>query len=294
MMRVHLILRSAAEREKRAVLLRQAGYEVSLEPETGPELLRALSLRPPNAVVIDLGWTPSHGRDIALALRARKATRLIPLVFVGGQNEKVEQVSGLLPDAQFTDWGRIRSALKHAIVHPLDKPVVPRSVMAGYSGAPLVKKLGIKAGMTVALIHAPTGFSRTVGELPEGVELGQNAQGRCGLALWFVRSEREFSRDMRRIAALGARCPVWIAWQKKKVAGRLPPAADRSQRRVGSLRDVGEKQVRAAGLAAGLVDYKVCSIDDTWSGLLFARRKNRQRSAARSAVLPRADAPGEG
>ena len=260
MMRIHLILRSADEREKRAALLRQAGYEVGIEPETGPELLRALGLRPPNAVVIDLSRTPSLGRDIALAIRAKKATRLIPLVFVGGQKDKVEQVRQLLSDAHFTEWGRIRTALKHAIANPPDNPVMPKSVMAGYAGAPLVKKLGIKPGMTVALIHAPVRFDQTLGRLPPGVKLRRDAQGGCGLALWFVKSAGELSRNIVRIAARGARCPIWIAWPKQKPGHKA---------------DVGENQIRAAGLAAGLVDYKVCSIDGTWSGLLFARRKNR-------------------
>jgi CheY-like chemotaxis protein len=267
MMRVHLILRSRDELRRRAAQLRQAGYEVVLEPETGPELLRALSLRPPDAVVIDLNRVPSHGRDIALALRARKATRGVPLVFAGGEEEKVERVRQLLPDAHFTEWSRIRSALRHAIAHPPSNPVVPESVMAGYSGAPLVKKLGVKSGMTVALIHPPAGFAQTLGELPEGARLIQNARAGCGLALWFVRSAKGLSRDMPRIAALGRRCPVWIAWPKrKKVAGR-------SRRTVVPLGNPGENQVRAAGLRAGLVDYKVCSIDDTWSGLLFAKRR---------------------
>ena len=258
-MLLHLILRSADERLKSATLLRQAGYEVSLDPETGPELIRALGLKPPDAVVIDLSRAPSHGRDIALALRAKKATRPIPLVFVGGEKEKVEQVRQLLPDAHFTEWGGIRSVLKHAIAHPSEDPVVPKSVMAGYSGAPLVKKLGIKPGMTVALIHAPIRFDQTLGRLPPGVKLRRDAQGGCGLALWFVKSADELSRNIGRIAARGARCPVWIAWPKQ---------------RPGHKADVGENQIRAAGLAAGLVDYKVCSIDDTWSGLLFARRRN--------------------
>lgn len=257
-MNLHLILSPADEREKRAARLRQAGYEVRLEPEPGPELLKALSLRPPDAVVIDLSRAPSLGRDIALALRAKKATRRIPLVLVGGEKGKVEQVKELLPDAHFTEWSGIRSALKHAIAHPTASPVVPGSVMAGYSGTPLAKKLGIKPGMTLALVHAPAGFARTLGELPKGAKLGRGEQGRCGLALWFMKSAQELVRDMPRIATIGGRCPVWIVWPKK---------------RPGRMTGVGENQIRAAGLRAGLVDYKVCSIDDDWSGLLFVKRR---------------------
>jgi hypothetical protein len=139
---------------------------------------------------------------------------------------------------------------------------------AGYSGTPLPKKLGIKPGMTVALIGAPPGFSRVLGELPEGAKLRTGARGRPALVIWFVGSAPELGWEIRRISAFASGAPLWIAWRKKAVRkGTARPAASRSAA------GPTESAVREAGLAAGLVDYKVCAIDAEWSGLLFARRR---------------------
>lgn len=126
---------------------------------------------------------------------------------------------------------------------------------AGYSGTPLPKKLGIKPGMTVSVIRAPSGFAEILGELPEGAKLRSGARRPGGLVIWFVKSTDELGSEMRRVVGFTAGAPLWIAWRKK----RAQPS---------------ENAVRDAGLAAGLVDYKVCAIDATWSGLLFAPRRN--------------------
>jgi hypothetical protein len=133
-------------------------------------------------------------------------------------------------------------------------------VFAGYSGTPLPRKLGITRGMTVALFDAPDGFEKTLGGLPEGVVLRPHGRGASGLILWFVRQEKVLSRRIERMARAAGEGPIWIAWPKK--AARAPGSPGPT-----------EKSVRAAGLGAGLVDYKVCAIDATWSGLLFRRRK---------------------
>jgi len=127
--------------------------------------------------------------------------------------------------------------------------------MAGYSGTPLPQKLGIKPGSAVALVDAPEDFAPTLDPLPPGVSLRADARGRPDLAVWFVRSSREFRPE--RIARLATGRPLWIAWPKKAS---------------GVQTDLSEGVVREAGLARGLVDYKVCAIDETWSGLLFRRR----------------------
>jgi hypothetical protein len=129
---------------------------------------------------------------------------------------------------------------------------------AGYSQTPLPKKLGIREGSVVALVGAPPGFERTLGSLPADVALRRKAGGRADLTLWFVRSRRELDRGIGRMAPKGEKGGLWIAWPKKS----SPLAAD-----------VGEGDVRAAGLAAGLVDFKVCAIDLDWSGLRFSRRR---------------------
>ena len=129
--------------------------------------------------------------------------------------------------------------------------------MAGYSGTPLVSKLGIKPGTTVAVIGAPAEFRRTLTGLPDHVRLTTRAGGTADLVICFVRSRQELET---RIGPMRAMMPsgLWFAWPKK--ASGVPT-------------DLSEDVIRATGLAHGLVDYKVCAIDAVWSGLKFARRK---------------------
>jgi len=256
--RVRLIHWNADEAEQRAKILRAAGYKVTHKIPDGPELLRDLRTKPPTAVVIDLSRLPSHGRDVGLAVRQSKATRHVPIVFVGGEPEKLARVKSLLPDAAFTSWNKIRSALNQAIAHPPANPVRPDSLLAGYSGTPLPKKLGIKANSVVALEGAPNGFWKTLGDLPEGVALEDDARGPCDIILWFVRSREELAHEMKSMATRTSTGRLWIIWPKKAS---------------GMDSDVREPDVRTIGMAAGLVDFKVCAVDATWSGLAFTRRK---------------------
>ena len=258
--RVQLIHWNAAEARERIETLRSAGYEVAYELPIGLGLLREMRSDPPSAIVIDLTRLPSHGRDVGLAFRQRKATRQVPLVFVGGDPEKVAGIKKILPDAVFTGWSQVRSSLKRATAHPPENPVVPKSLLEGYSGTPLPKKLGIKADSAVTLVGAPKDFRKTLGKLPDGVTLGDQARGRCDLILWFIRSRQDLDRGMKRMAAAANHGPMWIVWPKKAS---------------GVTTDLSQQDVRETGLAAGLVDYKICAIDATWSGLLFRRRKAR-------------------
>lgn len=255
--RVQLVHWKEAEAQGRIARLRAAGYEVAYAEAT-PDLLHAVKERPPDAVVIDLSRLPSHGRELALFLRQQKRTRRIPLVFVDGDPENVARTRKVLPDAVYTTWSRIRGALGQAIVRPPENPVVPPSVMAGYSGTPLPKKLGVQAGSTVALLGVPAGWEAALGELPEGARLVRRGDGKPDLTLWFVRSRKDLARGMARAVRLAASGGVWMVWPKKAS---------------GVASDLSEPVVRAAGLAAGLVDYKICAVDATWSGLKFALRK---------------------
>src|SRR5215510_14635605 len=154
MHRVRLIHWKAEEAEEKIAKLRAAGYKVDYG-ETTPEALRDCMKNPPAAFVIDLSRLPSHGRDVAMSLRGHKTTRNTPLVFVEGEQDKVDRIKSSLPDAVYTTWGRIRSSIKAAITNPPSSPVVPASNLAGYSGTPLPKKLGIKPNAVVALVGAP-------------------------------------------------------------------------------------------------------------------------------------------
>jgi hypothetical protein len=200
---------------------------------------------------------PSGGRDIAVAIRLQKPTRQVPLVFVGGQTAKVERIRTILPDATYTTWGSIGGALEHAIANPPMDPVIPRSRMAGYEGTALPKKLGIKEGSVVAVVDAPDGFERGLSRLAPGARIGKEGAGPRDLTIWFVRSRDRLKNDIRDVARRAGDRPLWVAWPKKSA-------------KTGS--DLTQQLVREGGLGAGLVDYKVCSIDETWSGLLFRRR----------------------
>jgi CheY-like chemotaxis protein len=262
MHRVCLIHWKAEEAEERIAKLRAAGYEVDYG-ETNPGALRAWRDNPPAAFVIDLSRMPSHGRDVAMALRGYKSTRHTPLIFVEGEPEKIERVKVNLPDAVYTSWSRIRGSLKSAIAKPVASPVVPASNLAGYSGTPLPKKLGVKPNSTVALVGAPKDFEKTLGELPEGVRLKKRADGACDLVVWFVRMRAELYdriKEMSELTGDAGADGLWIAWPKKAS---------------GVASDMTENVVRETGLASGLVDYKICAIDATWSGLKFARRKTK-------------------
>lgn len=242
----------------RASVLRDAGYEI-LHGPFDAATLRDLRDDPPDAIVIDLTRIPSQGRDVGLAIRQYKQTRQVPLVFVEGDPEKVEKIRALLPDATYATWRGIRGAVARAL-RPSRRsadPIVPRSRMAGYSGTPLAKKLGIKPGSTVALVSAPRDATSILSELPEGVTLTRRHGKAVDLILWFVRSRRELET---RVAAMVPRVGaggIWICWPKKTSALAC---------------DLGQVEVRAAGLVSGLVDYKICAIDAIWSGLKFARR----------------------
>lgn len=130
----------------------------------------------------------------------------------------------------------------------------------GYSGTPLIKKLGIKSGMAVALVNAPAGFLENVlGPLPADVVLGEwSGEGQFDLIHYFCSWRADLERDilglMRSIRRDGT---IWISWPKK--AAKLPG-------------DITENVLREVILPTGLVDVKVCAVDDTWSGLKFVIR----------------------
>lgn len=127
--------------------------------------------------------------------------------------------------------------------------------MAGYSGTPLVRKLGIKAGARVALLNPPDDFLATLGELPDDVAFVKPTTKALDFILCFVLSERILLRDFTKLAQrLDTNGMIWIAWPKKSS---------------GVLTDLTFDRVQRIGLDAGLVDVKICAIDDTWSGLKF-------------------------
>jgi len=260
MRRVLLIHLNAGEGMARAKSLRAGGYDVTRILPQGLKFLRDVRRDPPDAIVIDLERLPSVGRDIGLAMRMSKSTRHIPIVFAGGVTEKVAGVRTLLPDAAYAPWSKIGGVVKRAMVRGVKDPVVPRSIFETYSGTPLPKKLGVKANSSLALVEAPDGFAASLGRLPEGVTIREKSGRPADLTMWFVRSRTELNRRIKKVAADLDDGSIWIAWPKKTSA---------------IVSDLSQVSVRSVGLARGLVDFKVCAIDATWSGLLFRRRSLR-------------------
>lgn len=149
-------------------------------------------------------------------------------------------------------------ALKVATAEPPADPVAP-ALLEGYLGTPLPKKLGIKAGSVVALLGAPEGFEETLGALPEGVRLRWQARGPADVVLLFSPSCRELARRFPAATrAMADKGRLWIVWPKK--ASSLAT-------------DLTQPTVRSFGLERGFVDYKICAVDATYSGLCFARRE---------------------
>ena len=134
---------------------------------------------------------------------------------------------------------------------------------AGYSGTPLPRKLGIQPGHLVALVNAPAGFAESLGELP-GVELtgDTSAAPAFDVIVFFVTWRAELEAELGRLRQrMAPACGLWVGWPKR--AARVPT-------------DMTDQVVRDVALPTGLVDNKVCAIDETWSALrLVIRRELR-------------------
>jgi hypothetical protein len=135
--------------------------------------------------------------------------------------------------------------------------------MAGYSGTPLLQKLGIKPGLTVGTINAPANYRRLLGAIPEGVTFSDYFKLDSSFVHVFINKRSELENQLailrEKIADTGT---VWVSWPKRSS---------------GVSTDVTEDVVRAVALPLGFVDVKVCAIDETWSGLkLMVRRENRK------------------
>lgn len=138
------------------------------------------------------------------------------------------------------------------------------SKTAGYSGTPLIKKLGIKEGSSVIIINAPENYDETLGELPIGAVLKNKLTGTFDFIQFFTEYISELNSNFNNLKNhLKPGGALWISWPKK--ASKIDT-------------DLDENKIRKIGLAQGLVDIKVCAVDETWSGLKFVfRLKDRPR-----------------
>ena len=142
--------------------------------------------------------------------------------------------------------------------------------MAGYSGTPLVKKLGIKPGSNIVLVNAPSDYATEL-DLPPDVTVNSRSGKPLDFAQLFVKSEKELQREFSEYAKrLNASGMLWVSWPKKSS---------------GVSTILSDNIVRGIGLAAGLVDVKVCAVNEVWSGLKFVfRLKDRPKVNQRKRV----------
>ena len=135
--------------------------------------------------------------------------------------------------------------------------------MAGYSGTPLVKKIGIKPGHRLAVLNSPKGFEKELSPLPDGVVNGVDAP--LDVAILFAPNQSVLKKNLGKLVGkLAPAGMLWISWPKMSS---------------GVVTDLKEGVVREMGLAAGLVDIKVCAVNEVWSGLKFVIPvKDRKRT----------------
>ena len=129
----------------------------------------------------------------------------------------------------------------------------------GYSGTPLWKKLGLKAGQRVSAPGAPANYRKLLAPLPDGIEFQARIARNTDLVHLFTTSKAELAKKLEAwLKVLGPEAIIWVSWPKK--TSKVPT-------------DISEDTIRAVALPMGLVDIKVCAVDETWSGLKLVLRK---------------------
>jgi hypothetical protein len=136
--------------------------------------------------------------------------------------------------------------------------------MSGYSGTPLAKKLGIKPGTRLFVAGAPKNYADLVAPLPEGVEFTSRLHADIDVVHVFATRRATLAEALRStLAKMKPDAAIWVSWPKK--AAKVPT-------------DVTEDTIREIALPMGLVDIKVCAVDETWSGLKLVLRKEKRKS----------------
>ena len=134
--------------------------------------------------------------------------------------------------------------------------------VSGYSGTPLARKLGIRAGTRLFVHSAPESYARLLAPLPAGVKWARRIDADTDLIHTFATRKAGLAKLLERaLASMRPDAALWVSWPKR--AARMPT-------------DITEDTIRALALPLGLVDIKVCAVDETWSGLKLVIRKSRR------------------
>ncbi len=233
---------------------RGAGFEVDYLASDGGTVCRAIRTKVPDVIAIDLSRRPSHGREVAIWLRTTKATRSVPILFVGGDALKVALIKELLPDAAYCEMSGLGRVIKRLSKSAATRELVtPPRMMERLRGKSAAQKLGIEAGTAVSVIDPPRDFPNLLGSVPEAVEFQEEE---APVTLWFVHDRAGLLDSLRRMRALATRTRLWLLWRKG-----------------GSGDGLTQNSLRETMRETGLVDYKICAVDERWSGMLFTRKK---------------------
>ncbi len=268
MKRVRLFHWKDAEAEEVVEILAKAGYDVEFPGAKANGKWASIRADPPHAAVIDLTRMPSHGRYVGLALRQTKALRHIPIVFLDGDAAKVDRIRGELPDAVYTTRAKLGAALKK--VKPAKDAIVPSAnLMTPDPNRTTPQKLGIKPKMRVAVVDPPRDYANAVGPLPAGATLEEDPPEDPPLTLWFVSDAESYLAALPAMRKRAASTRIWVVYPKSVKPNRkkkVPAATAESGQ-------LTQFFIREAALEFGLVDYKICSLDDRWTGMLFTIKK---------------------
>lgn len=250
MPRVVVIHRELEEAALLAGRLRDRGVEAAPCRSLGTKCFRQIRAEAPDAILIDLNRAPSYGRALAVLIRENKTINTIPLVFLCGDPAKTAIVRRALPDAAFVLWSDIVPALEKAAAtgpRPFQAPRHPNRSVA--------QKLGITPDSVVALCNPPDGFAL---DLPQGARIVGKPAG-AGVLLFWAFHEAALDRDLPRLAThLEKGRRLWLLWPK---------------RTSGVETSLTMPRVRAIASGHGLIDYKVCAVDDTWSAMAVGRKR---------------------
>lgn len=255
MARVRVLHWKAVEAEPFFRVLKDAGHSIEYEEEFRTELMRSWRKSPPDVFVIDLSRLPSQGKEIAIALRQSPATRVTPIVFCQGEEQKVASVRALMPDALYCNLSNLEDSISSALSAKATSGVVPPAMMDRYGERTAAQKLGIQPGSKVALFEPPPRVESILGELPGEVEF---VDGPADVTLCFLHDPDSLRQAFSDLRSQASKTRLWMLWQKKNSTHHS---------------GVTEPAVREAGLSLGLVDYKICSVDKNWSAMLFARKR---------------------
>ncbi|HEY6986983.1 MAG TPA: hypothetical protein VH369_01290 [Bryobacteraceae bacterium] len=255
MARIRLLHWNASEAAKYLSALTAARHRVEYDERFEPRLVRQWRTQPPDVFVIDLSRLPAQGREIAIALRQWPTTRRVPIVFCDGAPEKVEKTRALLGDALYCEFSKLRNSIRKALAEPCAEATVPTPMMKRYAMRTTAQKLGITADSTVAVIDPPRDYLTVLGDLPAGVQFIEDRV--ASVTLCFVHDLPSLQERMSERRRLARTSKLWFCWRKGKTA----------------VSGLSGNSIRAAAVALGLIDYKICSLNAVWSGMLFAFRK---------------------